>query len=66
MAIEKGLAEMEAKLGGVELKLAKTESLTLAQADEITDLKAALEAFKEKGYNECFVDAEYFMEPIVL
>ena len=35
---------MEAKLGGVELKLAKAESLTLAQADEIADLKAALEA----------------------
>ena len=66
MAIEKRLAEIEAKLGGVELKLVKAESLTLAQADEIADLKAALEASEEKGYNKCFVDAEYFMEPIVL
>ena len=56
---------MKAKLGGVELKLAKAESLTLAQADKIADLKAALEASEEKGYNKCFADAENFVEPIV-
>ena len=63
---EKRLAKVEAKLGGIELKLAKAESLTLAQADEIADLKAALDASKERGYNLGFVDAENSMEPIVL
>ena len=41
MVAEKKLAKMEAKLGGTELKLAKAESLNLAQADEISNLKAA-------------------------
>ena len=50
LAAEKRLAEMEAKLGGVKLKLVEAESLTLAQAEEITDLKAALDASEEKGY----------------
>ena len=38
----------------------------MAQADEIADLKAALEASEEKGYNECFIDAENFVKPIFL
>ena len=59
------MAKMEAKLGGTELKLAKEESLNLAQADEISDLKAALDASKEKGYNEGFADAENSVESIV-
>ena len=66
MVAEKKLAKMEAKLGGTELKLAKEESLNLAQADEISDLKAALDASKEKGYNEGFADAKKFVQPIVL
>ena len=36
--VKKRLAEMDMKLGGTELKLAKAESLNLAQADEIVDL----------------------------
>ena len=59
------MAEVKAKLGGIELKLVKAESLTLAQANEIADLKAALDASEERGYNLGFVDAENFMEPIV-
>lgn len=62
---EKRLAEMDMKLGGIELKLAEAKSLNLAQADEIFDLKAALEACEEKWYNEGFVDAENSMEAIV-
>ena len=62
---KKKLAEMEAKQGGVKLKLAEAESLNLAQADEIADLKAALETCEEKWYNEGFADAENSMEPIV-
>ena len=59
------LAEMDMKLGGTELKLAEAESLNLALVDEITNLKAALEACEEKWYNEGFVDAENSVEPIV-
>ena len=65
LVVKEKLAEIEAKLGGTELKLAEVESLTLAQADEIANLKVALDAFKEKGYNEGFVDAENSVEPIV-
>ena len=59
------MTEMDVKLGGMELKLAEVESLNLAQADEITDLKTALEACEEKWYNEGFVDAENSIKPIV-
>ena len=38
------MTKMDMRLGGMELKLAKVESLNLAQADEIADLRAALEA----------------------
>ena len=41
---EKKLTEMDMTLGGMELKLAEVESLNLAQADEIADLRVALEA----------------------
>ena len=56
---------MEAKLGGIELKLVKAESLNLAQVDEIANLKAALEACENKWYNEGFADAENSVEPII-
>ena len=46
---EKRLTELEMKLGGTELKLAEVESLNLAQADELADLKAALEACRING-----------------
>lgn len=66
LVAEKRLAEMETKLGGVELKLAEAKSLTLSQVDEIAYLKAFLDASEEKGYNEGFADAEKFVQPIVL
>ena len=44
LVAEKKLTKMEVKLGGTELKLTEVESLNLAQADKIPDLKAALEA----------------------
>ena len=65
LVVEKKLAEMEAKMGGTELKLAEAKSLTLAHADEIADLKAALDASEEKGYNKGFIEAENSGEPIV-
>ena len=56
---------MGMKLGGMELKLAEVESLNLAQADEIVDLKVAFEAGKEKWYNEGFAEFENSIEPVV-
>ena len=40
-------------------------SLNLAQANEIADLKAALEACESKWYSEVFADAKRSVEPIV-
>ena len=56
---------MNVKLGGLELKLAEVESLNLAQVDEITDLKAALEACKDKWYNVGFADTKNSVELVV-
>ena len=65
MLAKQKLTKMDKKLGGTELKLVKVKSLNLAQADEIADQKAALEAFEEKWYNEGFTDAKNSVEPIV-
>ena len=47
--VEGKLAEVEDKLGGVELKLAEAANLNLAQADEIADLKRLLKLVKASG-----------------
>ena len=65
LVAEKKLVEVEEELGGIKLKLAQAESLTLAQVDEIADLKAAPDTAKDKGYNQGFAGAENSMEPIV-
>ena len=62
-ASEKARALVEKRR--TKLKLAKVESLNLAQADEIADLKATLEACENKWYNEGFADAENSMKPII-
>ena len=62
---EKGRAEVESRLEGVELKLAEAHSLNLAQANQIANLKVALEACENKWYDEGFADAEKSAEPIV-
>ena len=56
---------METKLGETELKLAQAKSLNLGHVDEVVDLNAALEACKNKYYNEGFTDAENSVEPVV-
>ena len=65
MVEKRKLAKVEDKLGVVKLKLAKATSLNLAQVDEIANLKATLEACKNKWHNEGFVVAENSVEPIV-
>ena len=45
--------------------MVEEKSLNLAKADEIADLKVALETYEEKWYNKGFTDAENSVEPIV-
>ena len=45
---EKRLVDLEAKVGETELKLAEVESLNTARAEELDDLRAALEGFESK------------------
>ena len=40
-------------------------SLNTSQAEELADLRAALEACKEKWYNKGFVEAKNSVEPVV-
>jgi len=49
---EKRSAELLAKQNETDLKLAEAISLNTAQAKELADLRAALEACEEKWYNE--------------
>ena len=48
---EKRSAELLAKQNKTDLKLAEAVSLNTAQAEELADLRVALEAYKEKWYN---------------
>ena len=50
-------AELEKKLGDVQLQLATSESLKTAQGEEVAALKAALHACESKWYDEGFADA---------
>ena len=58
-------AELEVQLGSTKLKLAEAWSLNIALAEELANLKAALEACEDKWYNEGFADAENSVEPVV-
>ena len=46
--MEKRSSELEAKLGETKLKLAEVASLNTARAEELADLKAALEGCESK------------------
>ena len=65
VSAEKRSSELKAKLGEVELNLAKATSLNTAQAKEMADLKAVLEACENKWYNEGFADAENSIGPVI-
>ena len=62
---EKRSMELEGKLGETELKLAKAVSLNTAQAEELANLKVALEACENKWYNEGFADEENSVELVI-
>ena len=63
--MEKRSTELLAKQNETDLKLAEAVSLNTAQAEELADLRVALEAYEEKWYNEGFADAENSVEPVV-
>ena len=65
VSAEKRSSELKAKLGEVELKLAKAASLNKAQAKEMADLKAVLKAYENKWYNEGFANAENSIGPVI-
>ena len=62
---EKRSSKLEARLGETKLKLAEAVSLNTTQVEELADLKAALEAYENKWYNEGFADAENSAEPVI-
>ena len=63
--VKKRSAEILAKQNETNVNLAKAISLNTAQAEELANLRAALEACEEKWYNEGFADAKNSVEPIV-
>ena len=62
---EKRFAKLLAKQNETDVKLVEAISLNTAQAEELVDLRAALEACEEKWYNEGFADTKNFAEPVV-
>ena len=62
---EKRCSKLLAKQNETDVKLAEAISLNTSQAEELTDLRTALEACEQKWYNEGFADAEKSAEPVV-
>ena len=62
---EKRSMKLLAKQNEIDVKLAEVISLNTSQAEELDDLRATLEACKEKWYNVGFADAENSVEPVV-
>ena len=63
--VEKRSLELEGRLGEIELKLVDAVSFNTAQAKELANLKAALEACENKWYNEGFANVENSAEPVI-
>lgn len=62
---EKRCAELLAQQNETHVKLAEAVSLNASQAEELADLRVALEACEQKWYNERFADAEKSAEPVM-
>ena len=62
---EKRLADLEAKERETKLKLVEVESLNSAQAEDLANLRVALEGCESKWYNEGFADVEDSVEPVI-
>ena len=52
-------------MGETELKLDEAESLNTTRAEELADLRVALEGCESKWYNEGFADAENSVELVI-
>ena len=59
------MADLEGKLGEVEVKLAQAESIISVMDKEIADLKVAVTQSKEKFYNMGFTNAKNSSEPVM-
>lgn len=62
---EKKYSDLQAKLGETKLKLAEGASVNTAWVEELANLRAALEACKNKWFNEGFTNAKNSAEPII-
>ena len=65
LSAEKRFTDLEAKLGETELKLVEAASLNTVRAEELADLKAALEGCESKWYDEGFANAENSVELVI-
>ena len=63
---EKRSTELVTRQNETEVKLAKVASLNSTLSEEVTDLRAALEACESKWYDEGFVDEEKGVELVVM
>ena len=63
---EKRSAELVTQQNETEVKLAEVASLNSTLSEEVTDLRAALEACESKWYDEGFADAEKGVESVVM
>ena len=62
---EKRFSDLKTKLGETELKLAEALSLKTVRAEELADLKVALEGCESKWYDEGFADVENSVELVI-
>lgn len=62
---EQRVANLEAKLGEIELKLAKADSVISARDKKVADLKVEMEESENKFYDMGFADAKNSNEPIM-
>ena len=65
VSAEKRFSDLKAKLGETELKLAEALSLKTVRAEELADLKVALEGYESKWYDEGFADADNSAELVI-
>ena len=59
------MADLEGKLGEVEVKFAQAESVILVWDKEIVDLKIAVTQSEQKFYNMGFIDVENSNEAVM-
>ena len=66
VSAEKRSTELVTKQNETNLKLTKAASLNVTLYEEVADLRAALEAYESKQYDEGFANAKKGVESIVM